>query len=74
MVKVYARSCESDGKNFYTVPKSLQDKVKAQIEADGYVILEDGTVVKEMPLEEEQFVNCKVIEYKVYCMKAIQMA
>ena len=46
MVKVYARSCESDGKNFYTVPKSLQAKVKAQIEADGYVILDDGTIVK----------------------------
>ena len=26
MYKVYARSCESDGKNFYTVPKSLQAK------------------------------------------------
>ena len=53
MVKVYARSCESDGKNFYTVPKSLQAKVKAQIEADGYVILDDGTVIKEIPSEEE---------------------
>ena len=65
MVKIYATACEKDGKNFFTVPKSLQAKVKAQIEADGYVILEDGTVVKEMPLEEEQFVNCKVIEDKV---------
>lgn len=46
MVKVYARSCEADGKNFFTVPKSLQAKVKAQIEADGYIIEEDGTVVK----------------------------
>jgi len=45
MVKVYARSCESDGKNFNDVPKSLQKKVKIQIEADGYQILEDGTVV-----------------------------
>lgn len=45
MVKVYARACEADGKKFYTVPKSLQAKVKAQIEADGYVILDDGTVV-----------------------------
>ena len=52
MYKVYARSCESDGKNFYTVPKSLQSKVKAQIESDGYVILDDGTVVKEIPSEE----------------------
>lgn len=46
MVKVYARSCEADGKNFNTVPKSLQAKVKAQIEADGYVVNEDGTVTK----------------------------
>ena len=45
MYKVYARSCESDGKNFYTVPKSLQPNVKAQIDADGYVILDAGTVV-----------------------------
>ena len=59
MVKVYARSCESDGKNFYTVPKSLQAKVKAQIEADGYVILEDGTVVKDIPSEEEWYESNK---------------
>ena len=45
MVKVFATSCEKDGRNFNTVPKSLQAKVKAQIEADGYVILDDGTVV-----------------------------
>lgn len=48
MVKVYARSCESDGKNFNTVPKKLQPQVKAQIEADGYEILEDGTVVEKV--------------------------
>lgn len=46
MVKVFASACEKDGKNFYTVPKSMQKKVKAQIEEDGYVILEDGTVIK----------------------------
>lgn len=46
MVKVYATSCEKDGKNFNTVPKGLQAKVKAQIEADGYVINKDGTVTK----------------------------
>lgn len=47
MVKVFATACEKDGKNFNTVPESLQKKVKKQIEADGYIILEDGTVVKE---------------------------
>lgn len=47
MAKIYARSCESDGKNFYTVPKRLQAQVREIIEADGYVINEDGTVTKE---------------------------
>lgn len=45
MAKIYARACESDGKNFNTVPKRLQAQVRAIIEADGYVILDDGTVV-----------------------------
>ena len=52
MVNVYARACESDGKNFYTVPPSLQKKVRAKIYADGYIILDDGTVIKG--LEEEE--------------------
>lgn len=49
MARVYATSCERDGKNFFDVPKKLQDKVREIIEADGYEILEDGTVqlVKE---------------------------
>ena len=46
MVKIYAVSCERDGKNFFDVPKKLQDKVRELIEADGYEILEDGTAVK----------------------------
>ena len=45
MARIYATSCERDGKNFYTVPKSLQTKVRAIIESDGYIIEEDGTVV-----------------------------
>lgn len=45
MAKIYATACEKDGKNFNTVPKALQAKVRALIEADGYVILEDGRVV-----------------------------
>lgn len=54
MAKVYARSCESDGRNFNTVPAKLQPQVRAIIEADGYVIEEDGTVVKPVPnLEPE---------------------
>jgi len=45
MVKVYVSLCEKGARNFYSVPKSLQDKVREQIEADGYMINEDGTVV-----------------------------
>ena len=46
MARIYATSCEKDGKNFYTVPKRLQAQVRDLIEADGYIIEEDGTVVK----------------------------
>ena len=46
MARIYATSCEKDGKNFFTVPKSLQNKVRVIIEVDGYIIEEDGTVVK----------------------------
>lgn len=45
MARIYATSCEKDGKNFFTVPRRLQDQVRTIIEADGYVILDDGTVV-----------------------------
>lgn len=54
MVKIYATACEKDGKNFNTVPKSMQAKVKAQIEADGFVILEDGTVVPASEVENAE--------------------
>jgi len=48
MAKIYARSCEVDGKNFNTVPKRIQAAVRTIIEADGYIINEDGTVTKEV--------------------------
>ena len=51
MARIYATSCEKDGKNFFTVPARLQNQVRAIIEADGYVINEDGTVVKA-PVED----------------------
>ena len=47
MARVYATSCERDGKNFKTVPPRLKDLVREFIEADGYTILEDGSVVKQ---------------------------
>ncbi len=46
IAKIYATSCERDGKNFFDVPKSLQDRVKEIIETNGYIINEDGTVIK----------------------------
>lgn len=54
MNRVYATACEKDGKNFFTVPAKKQDAVRAIIEADGYVILEDGTVVKGLDEEPEE--------------------
>ena len=45
MVKVYVSLCEKGVRNCNTAPKSLQEQVRAQIEADGYKINEDGTVV-----------------------------
>ena len=46
IAKIYATSCERDGKNFFDVPKNLQNRVKEIIETDGYIINEDGTVVR----------------------------
>ena len=34
MARIYATSCERDGKNFNTVPKRLQAQVRAIIEAE----------------------------------------
>jgi hypothetical protein len=47
MAKIFATSCEKDGKNFNTVPNRIKDQVRAIIEADGYTINPDGTVTKE---------------------------
>lgn len=44
MAKIYARLCEKGEKNFNDVPSKLQTQVRMIIEADGYVINEDGTV------------------------------
>lgn len=45
MVKIYVSLCEKGARNFNTVPAKLQADVRAQIEADGYQINLDGTVV-----------------------------
>lgn len=51
MARVYASACEREykPKNFNTVPERILDEVRSIIEADGYIINEDGTVVKPDP-------------------------
>ena len=44
MARIYSRLCEKGEKNFNDVPSKLQTQVRTIIEADGYVINEDGTV------------------------------
>lgn len=51
MPRIYANKCEFENKNFNTVPKKIQADVRAIIEADGYVINDDGTVTKA-PVEK----------------------
>lgn len=49
MAKLWAKRLENPNENFNNfnqVPKKLQAQVKSIIEADGYVINEDGTVSK----------------------------
>ena len=46
MARIYANACERQGKNFNTVPARIADEVREIIESDGYIINEDGTVVK----------------------------
>lgn len=60
MVKVYSRQVEKGEKNYYNdivssksaSVRKLADQIKEQIEADGYIILEDGTVVPALDEEE----------------------
>lgn len=46
MARIYATSVERDGKNFFDVPARLRPQVRKMIEADGYIINDDGTVTK----------------------------
>lgn len=51
MARVYANLCEKGVRNFFSVPENLQPEVRVLIEADGYVINDDGTVTK-IPINE----------------------
>ena len=51
MAKLWAKRLENPNENynnFNQVPKKLQDQVLAILEADGYEVLDDGTVVKRI--------------------------
>ena len=56
MARVYANLCEKGVRNFLTVPAKLRDQVEEIIISDGYMINEDGTVVKK-PINEEEVTN-----------------
>lgn len=51
MAKLWAKRLENPNENFNNfnqVPKKLQSQVLKILNADGYEILEDGTVVKRL--------------------------
>ena len=56
MARVYANLCEKGVRNFFTVPANLRDQVEEIIIFDGYMINEDGTVVKK-PTNEGEVTN-----------------
>lgn len=48
MAALYTRLCEQHSKNFNDVPSKFQEAVRSNLEKDGYTILPDGIVVKDM--------------------------
>lgn len=54
MVAKYVRKLEEGTMNINEVPKLWSEKVRKQIEADGYTINEDGTVVKNDPETDKE--------------------
>ena len=47
MVAKYVRKIEEDGMSINSVPNLWREKVRKQVESDGYTINDDGTVVKK---------------------------
>ena len=52
MVAKYVRKLEEGTMNFNEVPKLWSEKVRKQVEADGYFINGDGTVEKIIKEQE----------------------
>ena len=48
--------------NFFRVPSKLQPEVRKMLDEDGYMILDDGTVVEKPINEEAEEPNENVIE------------
>ena len=46
MVAKYVRKIEEDGMSINSVPKLWREKVRKQVEADGYVFDENGYATK----------------------------
>ena len=46
MVAKYVRKIEEDGMNINSVPNLWREKVRKQVEADGYVFDENGIATK----------------------------
>lgn len=53
LANIYASYCENNIKNFHDVPEAIQQVVNAVINADGFMVNEDGTVsLKPINLED----------------------
>lgn len=53
MVAKYVRKIEEDGMNINNVPSLWREKVRKQVESDGYVFDENGYATKVEIVEEE---------------------
>lgn len=53
MVKIYVRKVEAGTMLWTEIPALWQSKACAQIEADGYILNEDGTISTPEPEEIE---------------------
>ena len=57
MVAKYVRKIEEDGMSINIVPKFWREKVRKQVEADGYVFDENGYATKVEIVEESPIVE-----------------
>ena len=53
MIRIYVRKIEAGTMLWTDVPSLWQNKVVAELEAEGYTCNEDGTVTKVEPVEAQ---------------------